>query len=466
MLAIFFLNLSCTRTEDITEQDFGLSFSQDTVIFDTVFTTIGTSTQWLLVKNTEAEAVRINQIYLAGGTQSNFRINVDGVPGTRFRDVEIAAKDSMYIFVEVTVDPNGSNSPMVITDSIVFDKNGSIQDVDLVACGQDAYFIVPDHFNIPGLPYNIVAGENTDTTWDNTKPIVVYGYAVIDSAGSLTIEEGTQIYFHANSGLWAYIGGQLIVDGAVDNPVVFQDDRPEAYYDDKPGQWDRIWLNESDKDHRISNAIIRNGFIGIQVENLRSPGNNKLTVENTIIENVSGAGMLSRDYTVEMENCVITNIQQYAMTLQGGTYDFKHLTVANYWNYSIRQNPAVYVSNYYIDPARNFHVFNTDLNFTNSIIYGNQSEELVIDNESTGGIFNYVFDHVLVRTEQTTTDTQHWISILKNTDPEFEDYTTNDFHLMNISPAIGAGKSGVLNMDIEDNPRDASAPDLGAYEFQ
>jgi hypothetical protein len=458
---------SCKKENSYIDSGFKLSFSEDTIAFDTVFTTIGTSTQYLIVRNTENSPVKISNIYLAGGPQSNFRINVDGLSGTSFTDIEILENDSLYIFVEVTVDPNGSNSPMLITDSIVFDKNGALQDVDLVACGQDAYFILPDK-QVSGIPYHIVAGVGVDTTWDNTKPIVVYGYAVIDSAGSLTINEGTQIYFHANSGLWSYIGGQLTVDGTKDNPVVFQGDRPEAYYDDKPGQWDRIWLNESDKDHHIKYAVIKNGFIGIQCEKLRinTTLQNKLVLENTIIENISGAGILSRFYNAEINNCVITNIQQYGITMQGGTYDIKHSTIGNYWNYSIRQNPSVYISNYYINGRKDYFGYPIVANFTNSIIYGNQPEEIVLDRDTSGASYDYLFDHVLVKTELNTSDPAHWINILKNTSPQFEDYTINDLHLKDTSPAIGAGKGGVLLEDFDGNIRDASTPDLGAFEFQ
>lgn len=455
---------SCNKKEDFLSSGYDLTFSQDTIAFDTVFTTIGTSTQYLVVKNTNNDPIKINQIYLAGGGSSNFRINVDGLSGTTFQDIEILANDSLYIFVEVTVDPNNSSSPLLITDSIVFDKNGAVQDVDLVACGQDAFFILPDRFGF----YNIVARDGFDTLWDNTKPIVIYGKAVVDSNSTLTIKEGTQIYLHANSSLWVYRGGQLIVDGTVSEPVVFQDDRPEAYYDDKPGQWDRIWIMESSEDHSINHAIIRNSFIGIQCDFWADPTNwgNKLTIKNTLIENVSGAGILSRGYDIDMENCVITNVQQYSLTAQGGTINMRHSTLGNYWSYGIRQNPSVYISNYYIDPYKVFYSFDLDFTSTNSIIYGNQDEEVLIDTDVTGGSIAYLFDHVLLKTLLPVTDATHWQSVITNQDPLFEDASDNDLHLKDLSPALEKGKAGVLSEDIEGNPRDASTPDLGAYEFQ
>jgi hypothetical protein len=417
------------------------------------------------VKNPVDETINISSIYLANGSKSNFRINIDGISSFKANNIELAPKDSLYIFVEVTVDPTNQNTPLLITDSIVFENNGKIQDVDLVAYGQDAYFILPNKF-VDGLPpYRIIAGENVDTVWNSTKPIVIYGYAVVDSAASLRIEEGTQIHFHNNSGLWVYIGGKIEVLGTTANPVVFQGDRPESFYDDHPGQWDRIWINESQQDHIIENAIIKNAFIGLQLEHLRSNYGNKITIKNTIIENMLGAGILSRNYSIEGENLLVTNCEQYCVALTlGGSYSFKHSTFANYWNYGVRNTPSVYINNFFQNPDNSISGFDLlKADFENCIIYGNNSWELFADSVANT-TFNYYFDHCIIKTDSSTTGL-HFNNIFRNINPEFEDYYEGDFHLKDISPAIGVGKAGVLNFDLEGNPRDASNPDLGAYEY-
>lgn len=460
---------SCKKESFLEDRKVNLQFSQDTLMFDTVFTTIGSSTQYLIVKNPEKQKIKISNIRLAGGTNSNFRINVDGLSGISFQDVEIASEDSLYIFVEVTVDPNGGSGPMIITDSIIFQTNGNMQDVDLVAFGRDAYFIVANR-NLGNLKYKIVAGEHIDTTWTKDKPIVIYGYAVVDSTGSLTIEEGTEIYFHSKSGLWIYKGGQLKVMGTKDQPVCFQGDRPETYYEQLPGQWDRIWINESDKQSEINYAIIRNGFIGIQTEILQDVmSSNKLVLKNTIIENMSGAGILSRYYRIDAENIVISNCQQYCAALtMGGEYEFRHSSFANYWSYSIRKTPSLYVNNYFQDNDKTIYPFDLiKANFINCIIYGNNSEEIIMDNNAQGGQFNFLFDHSLIRTESNTSNPSFWKSIIKNQDPKFEDTANNDLHLKSTSAAADAGKAAVQPpLDLDGNTRDANTPDLGAYEIQ
>ncbi len=469
ILLIIGVSSSCKKDSILEDQGVTLGFSQDTLLFDTVFTTIGSSTQYLIVTNTEDQKISISNIRLATGTASNYRINVDGQSGVSFANVEIAAKDSIYIFVEVTVDPNGGNTPMIVTDSILFETNGNQQDVDLVAFGRDAYFIVGSK-NYGNLKYKIVAGEHIDTTWTKTKPIVIYGYAVVDSTGSLTIEAGTEVYFHSKSGLWIYKGGKLTVNGTQAEPVVFQGDRPEPYYENLPGQWDRIWINESDAASSINYAIIKNAFIGIQTEILQDVmAANKLELKNTIIENMSGAGILSRYYNIDAENIVVSNCQQYCAALtMGGDYEFRQSTFGNYWAYSTRKTPSIYFNNYFEDQNKKVYPFDlTKANFTNCIVYGNLTEEIVADNNSQGGQFNFLFDHVLVKTEHDVTDPNHWIAIIKNQNPLFEDYENNNLHLKTNSAAADAGKGGVSpSVDLDGNTRDASTPDLGAYEIQ
>jgi len=459
---------SCKKENSFAEGNVNLSFSTDTILFDTLFTTIGSSTYTLIVTNNEDQKVNISQVYLGEGQASKYRMNVDGYSGYSISDIEIAAHDSLYIFVEVTIDPNSTTDPMLVTDSILFSTNGNLQDVKLIAYGRDAYFILPNK-HITGLPpFNIVAREGVDTTWASDKPIVIYGYAVVDSTATLRIEEGTEVYFHNKSGLWVYKGGNIIVSGTKDKPVTFQGDRPEAYYEDLPGQWDRIWINEGSLDNEINYAIIRNGFIGIQAEIFQQHMGNSIKIKNTIIENMSGVGILSRNHHIDAENLLISNCKQYNLALtMGGDYEFRHCTFANYWNYDIRKTPTVYVNNYYKDGNDNIYNFDlTKANFLNCIIYGNTEEELVLDDIDNGTDFNYLFDHALLKTQNNTSDANFWLDIVLNSDPKFKSTSDNDFHIEVESSAIEKGKAGVLPpKDLDEVVRDASTPTLGVYEF-
>ncbi|MGB0477261.1 MAG: hypothetical protein ACPGHV_03395, partial [Flavobacteriaceae bacterium] len=65
------LSFSPAQTQDI-------GFSIDTVYLDTVFTSIGSSTYNLRIYNQSDRNVEIGSIRLGQGSQSQFRINVDG----------------------------------------------------------------------------------------------------------------------------------------------------------------------------------------------------------------------------------------------------------------------------------------------------------------------------------------------------------------------------------------------------
>lgn len=481
---------SCRKETPFLNTPASLRFSQDTIIFDTVFTTIGSVTQWLKVYNNEAQPVLIDRIFLAGGSASPYRINIDGKSTTGVTNYELASGDSLYLFVEVTVDPNNTNNPLIITDSIVFINKGKTQDVKLVAWGQDAHFIVPDK-KIGSIPYHIVAGENETVTWPNDKPYVIYGYAVVDSTGQLIIDKGARIHFHNNSGLWVYKGGSLKVNGTLDEPVTFQGDRMDPWYRDQPGQWDRIWLNEGSVDNEFNYAIIKNGFIGIQAEILQQHMGNKLILNNTIIDNMSGRGLFTRGYKVEATNCRITNSGEVTVFLAaGGSYDFRHTTIANYWSYGgTRTLPALVVSNYEKNLSLGYFLTGdlTKAYFGNCVIYGSSTEELLLLDTSLAQ-YSFQFDHCLLKTQTKIAKYPGKFvnCILRDAElpsynPQekiFRDYLNGDWTPDSLSVMVNYGAWTVLSSapvipiniierDLKGDSRmNDAGPDLGAIEFK
>ncbi len=470
-IVLFFSTWSCKKEELLTDSSARVDFSTDTVLFDTVFVTMGSTTKQLLVYNRNDQKISLSSIRLAGGSASRYRINVNGKPGISFQNIEIRAKDSLFIFVEVTIDPNSSATPYVVTDSILFDLNGQQQDVDLVAWGQNARFIYPKFFSQNLPPYDTLP---CNSVWDSLLPYVVYGYAVVDSLCSLTINEGTKVYFYNASGLWIYSGGSLHVKGSKEHPVVFQGTRLESYYQDVPGQWDRIWINEKGAtDNEIDYAVIRNGFIGLQTEPLWGGSGKKLLLSNTIIENMSGFGIFSRNYNVEAWNCVVANCGQYAAALtQGGSYDFKHCTFANYWINGQRSTPSLYLNNYAVDQNEIVQPSPlTAANFGNCIVYGNNKNELELDFKS-GADSNYYFKNCLFKVDfkETSVSGPGFDSVYTNNDPSFRDYSLNNFQLDTMSFARDKGSvqfivTGKTDFDLLKKDRTLHLPpDLGAYE--
>ena len=467
---------SCRKEQPInTDPSVTLILSEEVILFDTVFSTVGSTTKRFYVKNPSSEKIIVSSIRMAEGVTSNFSMNVDGVPGNKIENVEIPGNDSIFIFVKVTVDPQNSNSPLVIKDSILFEYNTNQQHVKLTAWGQDAHYIVADQVFQGSLKYKIVAAENHNETWVNDKPYLIYGYAVIDSTGQLNIDAGCRLHFYNNSGMWVYKGGTLRVNGTLDDPVTFQGSRLEPAYKELPGQWDRIWINEGSKDNVINYAIIKNGFIGIQAETLGAPTGNRLIVNNTFVRNMTGIGLLSRFYRIIAGNTVFANCGAYAVALtSGGKYDFRHCTIGNYWNYTARQTPSLVVTNYYENPSNGI-IYSGDLDsayFGNCVVYGLNSEEILLDSTS-GAHYTYKFENCLLKTELATT-TSRFVNCVANQDVLFKDRSNNNYELATGSGAIDKGNvniiySSVLNLlnDIKGNSRMVNPPpDLGAYDYR
>lgn len=151
------LLLSC-RKENFTDSSAArLTTSTDSLHFDTVFTTTGSTSQVVKIFNENDKGIHISSVKLAGGASSPFKINVDGFQGPVVNNIDIAAGDSIYIFVTVTINPTAANLPFILRDSIAIEWNGNKSFVQLDAYGQNAHFLKNPVYK-------------TNTTWINDLP--------------------------------------------------------------------------------------------------------------------------------------------------------------------------------------------------------------------------------------------------------------------------------------------------------
>lgn len=463
---ILFFSWSCLPERSyIEDSEAALQFSLDTVFFDTVFTTIATATRSFTVKNPHNRFIKIEEISLAGGNGSFFRVNVDGSPGTRFTGYEIAPRDSMYVFVEATLGENNADEILRIQDSIVFLTNGNVQDIDLVAWGQDVHILSRD---------TLFRSE----TWNAVRPYLIKDWLVVEPGQVLTIEQGTTVYLHRDAIL--KVDGSLHVQGTLEEPVLFRGDRLEQFYDDIPGQWGIIYLSDTSRDHVIEYAQILHGTIGILISAPPEDGNPPdLRMTNTIINHVSSFGLYALNASVYGSNLVIGECGASNVALfYGGSYEFVHCTFANHWRsfFSNRRLPALYVADYFIniDSTGEEVLFLNDSNFEkaafmNTIIYGNERHELVLDSYE-GNRLNVLFDHCLTRIDREKLDyTQdsRFLFTINNYDPLL-DSVPYSYKPDTLSPAIDAGLSDYalsVPFDLNGENRLADeAPDIGAYE--
>jgi len=468
-------SFSCRKDTVETSSNASLSLSTDTIMFDTVFTTIGSITKRFKVYNRNSNKLVISNISLTNGANSQFRINVDGVAGYTHNNVEINGNDSLFIFVEVTVDPNSILSPFVVEEQINFSTNGNNQKVELVAWGQNAHYFTPKNF-VSGLPnYSCLDGDcgnnnaPVNTTWVNDKPYVIYGYLVVDSMDVLNIDPGVSVHLHNNSGLWVYKDGNIQVNGTLAEPVTFQGTRLDFDWQDITGQWDRIWINEGNVDNVMNYAIIKNAFIGLQVEPLpfdasAATSTNKLILNNCVIQNSSAVNMLATNYKIDIINSIFSKAGQYSLLLRGGgEYQFYHTTIANYWNESVRETPAVLIQNYYTDINGATQVGNMNAcNFYNSIIDGDLGVEFETSIIAPGTL-NFKFEHATLKTANSIGGA-NYVNVIQSPSNLFVDFSTDDYHLSAGSAAID---TGVLLPSVPldyDGVSRGNPSDLGAYE--
>lgn len=483
LLGVVLLFAACRKEQQITTDPAAkLSFSKDTVIFDTVFTTVGSATRSFKIYNRNDQAVEIDRIALAGGNNSKFRLNINGTPYNELNNIVLDGGDSIYVFAEVTIDPNNDNNPLILEDSVICNTNGNQQSVILEAWGQDAYFHYPDtdltdsEGNVI-LRYSII---DCNDVWLDDKPHVIYGFAVVDTDCQLDITAGTNVHLHDQAVLWVFNGGTLKIRGQEANHVLIQGDRLEPEFEEEPGQWGFIWLSSGSRDNEIEYATIKNGTVGLRVDTVPGVGQRNLTIRNSIIRNMASVGILGQGTDLLAQNVEIGNCGIHNVVCQiGGRYRFEHCTMSAYWVGGSRGTPAVLLNNWYEDI--NGNIIPRDLEeayFGNCIIYGNNTNELGFDRDDDRQ-FEYFFEHSIIRLNQNDYANQPWIDfsdptqfdqISWNVDPKFVDPFNGDNQLDTLSGAQSIAKlslSQQIPFDLLGKPRlNDIGPDLGAYERQ
>ena len=472
---------SCKKDQIITDKSAGIAFSADTVLFDTILTSIGSVTKRFKIYNPHSEAIVIKDLYVGGGTSSYYKINVDGTPGNSHKDIKIAGKDSLYVFVQVTIDPLSSNSPMLINDSVVCLTNGNMQNIKLVAFGQDVNLFKNKIFKTQ--------------TWTSQKPYLIYNNAAIDSNEVLTIEAGTKIFFNNNSSLLVW--GRVEAKGTLENPIVFSGDRFDAPYNQTAGQWGTIYFDPKSTGNLMDHVIIKNSTAGLQVGYAGSIKIPAVELRNCMILNASIYGILGIDADITAYNTIVADCGFYALALiNGGNYNFLHCTISNISSYAPsffssegfkpRSTPSILVANNMLWQKldENFNIVNVTyhnevkaFNFYNSILYGILSQEILFSDDKKTAL-NYKFDHSLITNNKDSlnyTDANHFVSIILNKNPQFKNDSISrgeyNFQLDSLSPAIDSGSIEVIK-DIPQVQQDFNGksrtvdgkPDLGAFE--
>ncbi len=454
-LIIFFAALlSCSKDGFINSSNARLSVSESLITFDTVFTSTGSITKFFKIFNDNDARLRINEIHLAGGADSRFTININGLPTHTAQDLIVDANDSIYVFVTANIGATGGNAPFIVEDSISILFNGNKRWVQLQAWGQDAHFIRN-------------ARLNEDQTWTNDKPYVIIGGMRLEEGNTLTIEAGCRIYSHADA--------PMIIDGTLkaigeeydSMKVTFQSDRLDRPYSEHPGSWPGIVFSESSMNNELRFVQLKNAYQGIVIRGNQQT-ETQLKLSETIISGCYDAGILSFGAVVEGDNILINNCGKGIVLAHGGQYRFRHCTIAGLNSpYLPHKEASLQISDNVRDAGV---VYINELNalFENCIIWGSDGivEDEVLVHRAGNEPFRIRIDNSIIRWQRTPSLIEGDDNII-NEDPGFigegEDTRQFDFHLAEWSVAIDKGKRTSVAIDLDGITRD-TLPDIGCYE--
>ncbi len=475
---------ACQKERFTSNPEDKLTFSTDTLHFDTAFTELGSATRILKLYNPHNKSIRISKIYLENGSNSRFNINVDGLPGDVHTDLEVAPNDSLYIFAEVTINPDQplSASPFVIDENLVFETNGNTQKVVLEAWGQNANYI-PSRFSADSVSgFGCNGGE---IVWNDPRPYVIYGIVAFDDC-TVRIPAGAHIYVHGgltryvengeigyyNDGIFAFTGnGKLIVEGTKENPVIFEGDRLEPEFDEEPGQWTGIWLQAGTQGHRIEHCIIRNSIIGVRVDSAAD-----LTIKNSQIYNTAGSGIIGVHATINAENCLFRDNVGFSIQLEyGGDYNFSYCTAASYGvdGEAVKLGNALCLN----ETCESYVLYRMNARFKNCILFGSRSDQInLFDRENNPANFFYQFENCIVRVKDLIkptawpdfTDHCQPCLLLDQQDTIFVDPNKDIYYLDTLHSKASGYAMPLPNItkDLEDKERDPVFPDIGCFELR
>ena len=493
VILLFFSN--CKK--DVANAN-SLSFSTDTLTFDTVFTTLGSTTQYFKVFNHSKQPLTINSIQLQQLQGTQYRMNVDGTPGTSFTNIQIPGRDSIYVFVEVTVNPNSTTTPFVIIDNVDFTVGNKTQTVFLQAFGQNAHF----HYG-----QEILSGQSQ--TWNNDLPHVIINNGslpgvLVDCGATLNIKPGCRILFQSGSAM--FVEGTLnAISHDWHDSIIFRGVRLEQYYQDQPGQWFGIAFLRSNTcvaQGNFDHCVINESQYGIYAGGSASSSNASdfqgsaqrpvINIQRSIVENAQYNAVYGFNADITANNSLFFTAGDYLIKLAlGGIYNFTNCTMYNVGNASVNhQTPILLLSNVVsVTQANNTNLFYPEpltSNFTNCIIYGSLPNEITFANFDYLDLarFNNKFNYCLMTTPAdalamfATANTKN----IFNKDPLFTNAAGNVFSLSDstnssvpvsgyFSPAVDYSPTG-LTTDLYDHMRPVSKStnpykfDIGAIETQ
>ena len=439
------MTTACIEDDFTTSSSDVLEFSCDTLAFDTVFTELGTPTKRFTVYNRHKKMINISSVKFEGTNGGRFYLNVDGMTGEEFHNVEIRGEDSIFVFVEAYIDPTNKNNPIEIKDNVQFVTNGVTQCVLVTAWGQDVV-----------RKYGEVI--ESDTRFTAEKPYVIFDSLVVNEGATLSIDPGVTLCFHDNA--YIDVRGTLNAIGTQKAPITLRGDRTDNVvgdidFDIMSGQWGGVYISPESFDNEMQYVLMRGSAYGVYADSCGVLDRRKLHLYNSVLHNATNSVITSFYSWIDAEGTEFSDAGGNVAALVGGKIRFVNCTLANYYLFSAIRG-AILGLGYVLPEDEVKDVPLMDAKFDNCVIYGISNDINIGDLTNS----NVYLRNCLLKSAGE--DDDNFINCVWDADPLFytvrEDYIF-DYRLKNEIQAIGKGDASLC-------PQSAAIDRYGVNRFE
>lgn len=396
----------------------------------------------LKVYNRSGSNMRINSLRLAN-PDGAFRMNVDGVGGNSFSDIDLRAGDSLYVFVDCLIDAGTRTEDFTVEGAVEVVVGDVSRRIALSATAINAVWLKDYRISAP-------------TAFDGSRAYAVADSLVVESGSRLTLQGGTRLLFAAGARL--VVRGELTAEGTPEAPVELAPTRggtlfEGADYSIVPGQWGGVLVRQQAESVALTGVRMRGSTFGICFEQGACAARGA-TLLNCLLHTATQTVVSAEDTNVSLLGCCLSEGGGGILRLGAGTHTLAQCTLANSYPFATPTAPVLV----FTAPEH------TQAEICNSIIWGSGGLLRPEALNNTGIYLRFVL------LGAAGSDDSHFISCLWDADPKFALDPANylyDYSLQPGSPAIGRGSAALLpaacRTDLTGRMRRADAPALGAY---